>query len=187
VRFIHFPRFALLLAGGLFCASPAAVAAGAAQGDDADVPVMQTSASLKIHAPRETVWAVLTSCLEQLGMVPGLTACQVLDTAPDGSWQLIRQVVDYSWYVPKVTYVLRARYDYPARIDIERDSGDLRMLKSTWYLDADGEFTVVRYSLDVTPGFWVPRWLVRIAVKHDLPKMLGTLRTRSESALQASK
>ena len=41
-------------------------------------------------------------------LVPGLTECQVLDTAPDGSWQLIRQVIDYSWYVPKLTYVLRA-------------------------------------------------------------------------------
>ena len=183
MRFIHFLRFALLLAGGLCSASPA----GAAQGDDADVPVVQSSASLTIHAPRETVWAVLTSCDEQLGMVPGLIACQVIDTAPDGSWQLIRQAVDYSWYVPRVTYVLRARYDYPARIDIERDSGDLRTLKSSWYLEADGEFTVVRYSLEITPGFWVPRWLVRIAVKHDLPKMLGTLRTRSESALEARK
>jgi hypothetical protein len=190
VRFISFLRIALLLPGGLFCASPGAVAAGTAgarQGDDADVPVVQSSASIKIHAPRETVWAVLTSCQEQLGMVPGLTACEVIDTAPDGSWQLVRQAVNYSWLVPKVTYVLRARYDYPGRIDIERDSGDLRMLNSTWYLDADGEFTVVRYSLEVTPGFWVPRWLVRMALKHDLPKMLGALRNRSESALEARK
>jgi hypothetical protein len=86
-----------------------------------------------------------------------------------------------------VTYVLRARYDYPARIDIERESGDVRMLKSTWYLEADGEFTVVSYSLEVTPGFWVPRWLVRIALKHDMPKMLASLRARSESTLEARK
>jgi hypothetical protein len=187
VRFILFLRFALLLAGGLFAASPAAVAAGGAQGDDADVPVVRSSATMKIHAPRETVWAVLTSCREQLGMVPGLTACEVIDTAPDGSWQLIRQAVDYSWLVPKVTYVLRARYDYPAHIDIERESGDLRMLNSSWYLEADGEFTVVSYSLEVNCGFWVPRWLVRVALKHDLPKMLATLRTRSESTLEARK
>jgi hypothetical protein len=163
------------------------VAPGAAQGDDTDVAVVQTSATIKIHAPRETVWALLTSCAEALELVPGLSDCQVLDTAPDGSWQLIRQVIDYSWYVPKLTYVLRASYDYPAHILIERDSGDLRTLKSSWYLEADGEFTVVRYSLEVTPGFWVPRWLVRIAVKHDLPKMLRTLRTRAESALETRK
>ncbi len=32
--------------------------------------------------------------------MPGLGgACQVMETAPDGSWQRIRHVVDYSWYV----------------------------------------------------------------------------------------
>jgi len=158
---------------------------GAAQGDDTDVAVVQTSATLRIHAPRETVWAVLTSCRDALEMVPGLTDCQVIDTAPDGSWQLIRQAINYSWYVPRLSYVLRASYDYPAHILVQRESGDLRTLKSSWYLEADGEFTVVRYSLQVTPGFWVPHWLVRIALRHDLPKMLRTLRTRSESSLQA--
>ena len=187
MRFISFATFALLLAGGLLFANPQAVAAGAAQGEDADVAVVLSGATQRIHAPREAVWAVLTSCDEQLGMVPGLTACEVIDTAPDGSWQLIRQAVDYSWLVPKVTYVLRARYDYPAHIDIERESGDLRMLKSTWNLEADGEFTVVSYSLEVNCGFWVPRWLVRVALKHDMPKMLGALRARSESTLEARK
>jgi hypothetical protein len=185
VRFIRLVSFALLIAGWL--ASPAAMPAGGAHGDDTDVAVVQTGATLRIHAPRETVWAVLTSCQQLIGIVPGLTECQVLDTAPDGSWQLVRQVIDYSWYVPKVTYVLRASYEYPAHILIVRDSGDLRTLNSSWYLEADGEFTVVRYTLEVAPGFWVPRWLVRIALKHDLPKMLGTLRTRSESALKAPK
>ena len=176
-------RFALLLAGWLSTASPAAMSPGAAQGDDTDVAVVQTSATLKIHAPPETVWALLTSCQEELGIVPALIDCRVLDSAPDGSWQLIRQVVAYSWFVPKITYVLRATYDYPARISIERDSGDLRTFNSSWYLEADGEFTVVRYSAEVTPGFWVPRWVVRTALKHDLPKMLRTLRARAESAV----
>jgi hypothetical protein len=185
VRVIPCLRFALLLAGWLSTATPAAMPRGAAQGDDAAVAVVQTSATLKIHASRETVWAILTSCREALGMVPGLTDCQVLDTAPDGSWQLIRQVIDYSWYVPKLTYVLRATYEYPAHIFLGRESGDLGTLKSSWYLEANGGFTVVRYSLEVTPGFWVPRWLVRIALKHDLPKMMRTLRTRAESALRA--
>ena len=187
MRFVPFSRFALLLAGWLSTASPAAARPGAAQGDDADVAVVQTSATVKIHAPRETVWAMLTSCQKALEMVAGLTDCQVLDTAPDGSWQLIRQVMAYSWVVPKLTYVLRASYDYPSSIIMERESGDLRKLRSSWYLDADGEFTVVRYSLEVTPGFWVPRWLARIALKHDLPKMLRILRTHAESAFDAPK
>jgi hypothetical protein len=175
--------FALLLAGWLSTASPATLPHGAAQGDDTDVAMVQSSAAIKIHAHRETVWALLTSCAEALELFPGLKECRVLDTAPDGSWQLIRHVMDYSWFVPTLTYVLRASYDYPGHISIQRDSGDLRTLKASWYLKSDGEFTMLSYSLEVTPGFWVPRWLVRIALKHDLPKMLRTLRARAESGV----
>jgi hypothetical protein len=185
VRSIPSLLFALLLAGWLSTASSAAVPPGAAQGDDTDVAFLQTTATIRVHARREAVWALLTSCATALELVQGLKECQVIDTAPDGSWQLIRQVIDYSWYVPQLSYVLRDTYDYPVRILIQRDSGDLRSLKASWYLQADGEFTVLRYSLDVAPGFWVPRWLVRIALKHDLPKMLRNLRTRAESSVGA--
>ncbi|HSY41881.1 MAG TPA: SRPBCC family protein [Polyangia bacterium] len=193
MRFAPSLTFALLLAGCLSTASPAAPPAGtapppgAAQGDDTDVAFVQTSATIRVHARRETVWALLTSCATALELVQGLKECQVLDTAADGSWQLVKQVIDYSWYVPKLTYIVRDTYDYPERILIQRDSGDLRTLKATWYLEADGEFTVLRYSLEITPGFWVPRWLVRIALKHDLPKILRTLRIRAESSVGPSK
>jgi hypothetical protein len=183
VRCAFSPALALLLAGSTSTASPAAQPPGAAQGDDTDVAFVQTSATIRVHARRETVWALLTSCAMALELVQGLKECEVLDTAPDGSWQLIRQVIEYSWYVPKLSYIVRDTYDYPRRILIQRDSGDLRTLKAAWYLEADGEFTVLRYSLDIAPGFWVPRWLVRIALKHDLPKMLRALRTRAESSI----
>jgi hypothetical protein len=183
VRFALSLTFALLFAGWLSAASRAALPPGAAQGDDTDVAFVQTSATIRVHARRETVWALLTSCATALELLQGLKECQVLDTAPDGSWQLIRQVMEYSWYVPKLTYIVRDTYDYPERILIQRESGDLRTLKASWHLQADGEFTVLRYSLEIAPGFWVPRWLVRIALKHDLPKMLRALRIRVESSV----
>ncbi len=143
------------------------------------------SATIRIHAPRERVWSLATSCEVALKTVPGLTACEVLDTAPDRSWQLIRHVVDYSWYLPRLTFEIRATYEYPSRVYVERVSGDLSMLKGSWYLESDGDFTVAHYSLDLVPGFWVPRWLVRAALRRDLPKMLRALRVRAESAPDA--
>jgi hypothetical protein len=140
------------------------------------------SATVRIHARREVVWSLVTSCEVALKTVPGLVACEVLDTAPDGSWQLIRHVIDYSWYLPRLTYEMRATYEYPSRVSIERVAGDLSVLKGSWYLESDGEFTVAHYSLALAPGFWVPRWLVRAALRHDLPKMLRALRARAESA-----
>lgn len=140
------------------------------------------SATVRIHARREVVWSLVTSCEVALKTVPGLVACEVLDTAPDGSWQLIRHVIDYSWYLPRLTYEMRATYEYPARVSIERVAGDLSVLKGSWYLESDGDFTIAHYSLALAPGFWVPRWLVRAALRHDLPKMLRALRARAEFA-----
>ena len=139
------------------------------------------SATVRIHARREVVWSLITSCAEALHLVPGLVTCDVLETAPDRSWQTIRHVIDYSWYVPQMTYVIRAAYDRPTRVSIERVSGDLRVLTGSWVLQADGANTVAHYAVDLAPGFWVPRWMVRAALRRDLPKMLRALRTRAET------
>jgi hypothetical protein len=138
------------------------------------------SATVRIQARREVVWSLITSCAEALHLVPGLVACDVLETAPDQSWQRIRHVMDYSWYVPKLTYEIRASYDQPSRVSIERISGDLRILRGSWVLQSDGDYTIAHYAIDLAPGFWVPRWVVRAALRHDLPKMLRALRSRAE-------
>ncbi len=140
----------------------------------------RASAVVKIHARREVVWSLIKSCAESVKLVPGLAACDVLETAPDGSWQVIRHVLDYSWYLPKLTYDIRATYDYPARISIERISGDLSVLKGSWTLQSDGDYTIARYQVELAPGLWVPQWLIRVALRHDLPRLLSALRARAE-------
>jgi hypothetical protein len=138
------------------------------------------SASVRIRARREVVWSLITSCAEALRLVPGLMTCDVMDTAPDRSWQRIRHVMDYSWYLPKLTYEFRASYDQPSRVSIERISGDLRVLRGSWALQGDGDDTIAHYAVDLAPGFWVPHWIVRAALRRDLPKMLRALRARAE-------
>jgi hypothetical protein len=170
-------------------AAPAAdLAQESAQHGDIDIAVTldaggqsgSASASVRIHARREVVWSLITSCPEALQMIPGLLACDVMETAPDRSWQRIRHVMDYSWYAPKLTYEIRAWYDEPARVSIERVSGDLALLRCSWELQSDGDDTVAHYSVHLVPGFWVPRWIERAALRRDLPKMLRALRTRAE-------
>ncbi|HLZ99326.1 MAG TPA: SRPBCC family protein [Steroidobacteraceae bacterium] len=148
---------------------------------DAAEQTGRASATVRIHAGREVVWSLLTSCAEALKLVPGLAECEILETASDGSWQRIRQVMDYSWFLRKLTYEILATYDKPSQVSVERVSGDLRTLKVSWNLKSDGGYTIAQYKLDLAPGFWVPQWLQRLALKRDLPKMLRALRTRAES------
>lgn len=167
----------------------ASLTQGAEQQGDLEVAVAldaaeqtgKASATMRIHASREVVWSLITNCAESLKMVPGLVGCEVLETAPDGSWQIIRHVLDYSWYLRRLTYEIRATYGAPKRMSVERVSGDLRTMNFTWNLASEGDTTVASYVIEIAPGFWVPHWLVRGALKRDLPKMLRALRARAES------
>jgi hypothetical protein len=181
-----FPIVFLLFAA--YAAPASDLAQESTQHGDIDVAVSldageqsgSASASVRIHARREVVWSLITSCAEAVRLVPGLKACDVMETAPDRTWQRIRHVMDYSWYAPKLTYEIRAWYDEPSRVSIERVSGDLARLRGSWQLQSDGEDTIAHYAVDLAPGFWVPRWLVRGALRRDLPRMLRALRTRAE-------
>lgn len=188
----HYPvRYSILMIFILFAPGVGAenLARDATQtGGDIEVSVVldaaeqsgNARATVRIHARREVVWSLITSCSESVSLVPGLEICQVLETAPDHSWQRIHHVMNYSWYVPKVSYEIRASYDQPSRVSIERISGDLRTLRGSWELQRDGDYTIAHYSVDLVPGFWVPQWLVRSALRRDLPRMLRALRTRAE-------
>jgi ribosome-associated toxin RatA of RatAB toxin-antitoxin module len=181
--------FLLLLLFSAHSAGSANLAQEASQKGDIEVTVSldvaeqsgSANATVRIHASREAVWSLITSCPETLRMVPGLEACDVLETAPDQSWQRIRHVMNYSWYLPKTTYVIRAAYDRPSKVSIERISGDLRTLRGSWELKTDGSYTIAHYKVDLAPGFWVPHWMVRSALRKDLPKMLRALRARAEA------
>jgi hypothetical protein len=181
-----FPIVFLLFAA---YASPAAdLAQESTQHGDLDITVSldageqsgSARASVRIHARRELVWSLITSCAEELKLVPGLVGCEVLETAPDRSWQRLRHVMNYSWYAPRLTFEVRATYDQPARVTLERISGDLARLRGSWELQSDGDDTIAHYAVDLAPGFWVPRWIERGALRRDLPKMLRALRTRAE-------
>ena len=184
---VRYSLLALLFAA--VAAVPASLAQDAAQHSDIEVRVFldpaeqsgNAKATVRIHARREVVWSLITSCPESVALVPGLVACEVLETAPDRSWQRIRHVMNYSWFVPKLTYEIRASYDQPSRVSIERISGDLRILRGSWVLNSDGDYTLAHYAVDLAPGFWVPKWIVRSALRHDLPKMLRALRSRAEA------
>jgi hypothetical protein len=186
------PTLPTLLLVSLLLGSPLSAAPLGAADPHAEAPVDvqldsgeqsgRAAATLRIHAQRDTLWRLLTSCDEALKIVRGLKACVVEDTAADQSWQTIRQVMDYSWYMPRVSYLIKATYERPRSIDFEQVSGDLLRVRGSWTLDSDGDYTIARYALEFAPGFWVPRWLVRAAMKRDLPAMLRALRERAETA-----
>jgi hypothetical protein len=126
----------------------------------------------------------MTDCKQAPLFVPGLKRCSRIAGAADGSWEDFEQVVQYSWFLPTVRYVVRAAYDRPRRIQFRRISGDLKDEEGSWLLTPtpDGSATLVQYEVYVDPGFWVPQVLVTRTLRMDLPAALAGLRDRAQSA-----
>jgi uncharacterized protein YndB with AHSA1/START domain len=141
------------------------------------------SAAIEIDAPAERVFRTMTDCAQALKFVPHLIRCSVLETAPDGSWQIILHEVNYQWFAPRVSYVFRADYEPFERVRFSAVRGDFDVNEGIWELlpRRDGAATVVTYRAQVVPRIFVPRWLALASLKRDLPELLQGLRARCEA------
>lgn len=136
-------------------------------------------AAIAIAASPEKIWRVVTDCSRAPEFVPGVLSCERLAVLEPGRVDLFRQAVKYSWYLPRLEYEFRLEYFPYEQLNFRRVSGSLRRLDGTWWIENMGEGqTLVFYSLDLDPGFLVPKFLVRKALQKDLPKVLAALRTR---------
>jgi len=152
---------------------------------DGDSSRVLVNAAVRIKAAPEVIWRVLIDCDHAASFIPGVKRCRRVQSAPDGSWEIIEQESKYSWLMPSVTTIVHADYKPPQRIDFKRVSGDLKDEQGSWLLEKEGHATsdvmTVEYELHVDPGFWVPRVLVRHSMRTELPAALAALRARAES------
>ena len=99
---------------------------------------VRVHAAVRINANPEAIWRVLTDCEHASRFIPGVKRCRRLQTAPDGSWDLIEQESKYSWLMPSVRCVVRANYKRPQRIDFKGVRGDLKDWEGYWLLEPQG-------------------------------------------------
>jgi hypothetical protein len=138
-------------------------------------------AAIRVHAPPQSIWPLITQCRYAAMLIPGLKRCEQLSAAPDGSWAVIEHVIKYAPLLPQVHSVFRADFQAPVRMDFHRIAGDLKDETGSWVLrpSADGSITV-EYRVSMTPGFWVPRSMIRRSLKKQLPAALLALRAHAE-------
>ena len=145
-------------------------------------------AAVRIDAPAEHVFRTMTDCSRALRYVPHLERCKVLETAPDGSWQIIEHEIDFGWFVRRMRYVFRAVYTPFEQIRFTHIRGDFRVNEGIWELrpTRDGAGTLVMYRAHAVPRFYVPRWLMRATMKRDLPALMTALRAECEPTAPVS-
>lgn len=138
------------------------------------------AAAVLIDAPPRRVWEVMADCSRAPELVPGLKECRVL--AAEGDRRTIAHRVKISSLLPEMHYTFREVQQPWHRIDFVRTGGDLREMEGSWTLEEldAGQRTLVRYRVSMDPGFLAPKWLVRQALRRNLPGLLAALRERAE-------
>jgi len=143
-------------------------------------------AAMLIGAPPAVVFQLMTQCADAVHFVPHLRLCRVRERAPDASWEIVEQEIDFGWYSPKLRYVFRADLVADRSITFRQVSGDFKANEGIWELEpaANGAHTLLRYRVYIDPPGYVPNWLARSTFKRELPQMLSDLRRYCEAEQQ---
>jgi ribosome-associated toxin RatA of RatAB toxin-antitoxin module len=142
-------------------------------------------AAVLIRAPAEQVWGVMIDCSRAPEFVPNLRSCRVLERGPGR--RLVEHRVKPHPLLPAFTYRFEERWQELRQIAFRRVGGDLAAMEGSWDLEPVGDATLVRYRVSINPGFPVPRWSIRRALRHDIPRLLGALRDRVEGRQEDSR
>jgi hypothetical protein len=139
--------------------------------------------AIKVHAPPQAIWDVLTACQIAPEYVPNVVSCRSLEKIDDGRAELFVQTVKPAFFLPSFEHVFRLDYEPYERIGVHRVSGPIARMDGDWWLlpQPDGSILLV-YELSVDPGLPVPRFFVRATMKRDVPKILTAVRARAVPA-----
>lgn len=152
------------------------------QTDKVSPGVVSVDVAVRIDASPEAIWDVLTACEIAPEYVPNVTDCTVVEQLDGGRAELFRQTVKPMFLIPAFDHVFRLDYTPYRRIDVTGLGGVIRHMSGTWWLEpqAEGDVLLVHH-LELDPGLPVPRFLVRTALRRDLPKVVTAVRARAET------
>lgn len=141
------------------------------------------AAAILVEAPPTAVWKVIADKEAAPEYIESLESATIIED--NAEYQLIEQVMKLG-PLPRVTYVVKHTPLPPHTVQFERHSGDLKSISGFWkMLPVDGgKKCLVVYRLALKPGFLVPNFVMRNALKKSLPDALRAVRDR---ALQGTK
>jgi len=138
------------------------------------------SARILIHETPGNVWRVLTNPYEFEGKIsPRMRDVEILHDASERS-VMKAKVEIFPPLIPFITYTVESEYKPFEHVTFKRVAGSLKDFRGGWHLTPreGGLSTEVSYSMYVDPGMPLPQWIIRKAIKMELPRTLNALRDR---------
>jgi hypothetical protein len=82
--------------------------------------------------------------------------------------------------IPKITYTVESKFEQQKQVQFRRIAGTFKDFRGSWMLRPldGGKSSEVLYSMFIDPGIPLPKWLMREALKNELPQTLIGLRER---------
>lgn len=146
---------------------------------DATGKSAKISSSVKIDARPETIWAVLIDCKRAPTYVPGLKKCEILEMAPDKSWDKRRHTNKPAAFLPTIKSEFRCDYTFPKSISfVSTGGGDMKTNTGVWTLSYDKASgkTLVSYNARIASKTIIPDKMIRKVLKKNVTKVMRALR-----------
>ncbi len=141
-------------------------------------------ARILIAESPSNVWRVLTNPFEFAGKIsPRMKDVEILQDTAERSVMKCKMEV-FPPLIPFISYTVESDYKLNEHVQFKRISGSLKDFSGTWDLESreGGNATEVVYSMHVDPGLPVPQWIIRKAMRMELPRTLIALRRRVENS-----
>lgn len=141
---------------------------------------------IDIMVPAADVFAIMMDCARMSEISSDIRECDIIDSAPDGSWDIRKQKFAVSPVLPKFKTTFRTIYmDGPNMgfvMETERLSGNLKVQEGRWDIIALSPVdTRVIYQAALKPSLPIPAKTIRKQVAIGIPKILRSLRDVAES------
>jgi len=147
-----------------------------------DGPTVIVEVVALIDASPAAIWDVLTACEIAPEYVSNIVSCERLEVVDGGRAELFVQTVKPAFFIPRFEQVFRLDYEPYERIDVLEVSGPLeRMEGRWWFLPGAGGTVMLAHTMEVDPGFPIPRFLLRATMRRDLTTIMEAVRARAEA------
>ena len=141
---------------------------------------------IDIMTSAANVYKIMLDCARTPEISTDIRACEVLETAEDGSWDIRKQKFAIGKFLPKVKTTFRTHYSKGPNgghvMQIEKVSGDLKVQEGRWDIISLGpNKTRVIYQAAIKPSIPIPGKVIRKQVKKGIPDILYNLRNIAEA------
>src|SRR2546423_2835339 len=140
------------------------------------------SESIEIQATPDAIFQVMTDIDSFPKWMDEFKEATVLDRDDQG--RPARASFELDAKIKTVRYVLAYSYPEGGLAWESEEGGDVKLIKGSYLLSpapSGGEATTVTYNFEIDPGFPVPSFIRRQAVKMIVSRALGGLKKRVES------